>query len=86
VRTVSTTVHIADEKAGTAEFAATATGDATGVRCALAKAGHTLVFKHCAAKRRYARLKRRRYTFEVRAVGPGGTDETPAKKTFTIKR
>jgi hypothetical protein len=30
------------------------------------------------------KLKPGKYTFKVRAVGPGGTDPSPAKKKFTI--
>lgn len=33
---------------------------------------------------RYARLRRGRYVFEVRAVNPGGEDATRAKRRFRI--
>jgi hypothetical protein len=74
-----------------ARFSFEAIGTATGFQCRLkrpvkrrhkAKAAH---FKACKSPKAYKRLKHGRYLFAVRAVGPGGTDPTPAKKKFRIR-
>jgi hypothetical protein len=42
-------------------------------------------FKKCGSPKTYKNLKRGKYTFEVRGVGPGGRDPSPAKARFSIK-
>jgi hypothetical protein len=77
-----------------ATFTFTATGDSTSLQCALV---HVPKAKHgkkprlpapsygtCTSPKTYADLKRGTYVFDVRAVGPGGTDATPASDRFTI--
>jgi hypothetical protein len=60
---------------------------ATNFQCKLNRKGHKAKpFKRCSSPKKYKHLKRGRYTFKVRAVGPGGKDATPAKKSFRIKR
>jgi hypothetical protein len=77
-------------KSGTAafEFDATGTGTASGFWCELrrAKTRKTTGLRDCGSPKTYNHLKPGRYTFEVRAIGPGGTDPTPAKTSFRIKR
>ena len=68
-----------------ASFKFTALGVAKGFQCGLAKAHKKPKFKACHSPKKYKHLKSGRYTFEVRAVGSGGTDPTPAKKNFKIK-
>jgi hypothetical protein len=55
-----------------------------GFRCALKKAKKKAAFTSCPSHKKYAHLAPGRYTFEVAAVGPGGADPSPAKKTFRI--
>lgn len=70
-----------------ATFKFTAGGQATGFQCQLKRKHHkTPKFKECRSPKVYKHLKRGRYTFKVRAVGAGGTDQTPAKKSFKIKK
>jgi hypothetical protein len=70
----------------TFEFKATG-GEATSFQCKLKRKGHKAKgFKRCSSPKTYKHLKRGKYSFEVRAVGPGGKDRTPAKKSFRIKR
>jgi hypothetical protein len=73
-------------RAGTAAFRFRAAGVSTGFVCRLAKAGKKATFKSCSSHKSYSNLKRGRYTFEAAAVGLGGPDPTPAKKSFTITR
>jgi hypothetical protein len=70
--------------ASTATFRFKAVGFSTGFQCELKKAGAKAKFKSCPAHKTYSNLKPGSYTFEVAAVGPGGADPTPAKKSFTI--
>jgi len=67
-----------------ATFKFTSLGVAKGFQCEL-KSGNKGSFKACRSPKTYENLKPGKYTFEVRAVGKGGTDPTPAKKSFTIK-
>jgi len=69
-----------------AKFTFNARGEATGFQCRLGRAAHfkLATFRDCSSPKTYARLKRGRYLFRVRAVGPGGPDPTPAKKAFRI--
>ena len=77
-----------------ASFKFTSLGIATSFQCALGKAHKKPAFKLCYSSKvytnhhsskSYTNLKPGNYTFEVRAVGKGGTDPTPAKKSFKIK-
>ena len=67
-----------------ASFKFSSLGVAKGFQCEL-KSGKKGSFKACHSPKTYKNLKPGKYTFEVRAVGSGGTDRTPAKKSFTIK-
>jgi hypothetical protein len=69
---------------GYAEFWYDPIGPHTGFQCELKKAGKKATFKPCGAHKKYTHLKPGKYTFEVAAVGLGGADPTPAKKTFTV--
>jgi hypothetical protein len=70
-----------------ASFRFRATGRATGFECRLNRQGRKAKpFRNCRSPKTYKRLKRARYTFQVRAVGPGGKDPSPARKSFRIKR
>ncbi len=68
-----------------ASFKFTSLGVAKAFQCALARAHKKPAFKACHSPKKYKSLKPGKYTFEVRAIGSGGTDPTPAKKSFTIK-
>lgn len=70
---------------GKATFKFKSVGKAEGFECALAKKGKKLKFKKCSSPKRYRKLKRGKYTFEARAVGPAGPEATPAKKNFRIR-
>ncbi|HET7121345.1 MAG TPA: hypothetical protein VFI17_08870 [Solirubrobacterales bacterium] len=69
---------------GFAKFTFGATGTATGFQCALAKKGKKLTYKSCKSPKAYKHLKAGKYTFKVRAVGPGGTDSSPVTQKFRI--
>jgi hypothetical protein len=71
-----------------AKFKFKATGaTATSFQCKLKRKRHKATgWKRCSSPKTYRHLKRGRYTFKVRAIGPGGKDKTPAKKSFRIKR
>jgi hypothetical protein len=56
----------------------------TGFQCALKKTGKKAAFTSCPSHKKYAHLRPGSYTFEVAAIGPGGADRSPAKKTFTV--
>lgn len=73
-----------DSKHGAARFKFKAVGQASGFQCALVKKHKTPRFKPCTSPKSYKKLKPGKYTFKVRAVGPGGTDSTPATKNFVI--
>jgi Divergent InlB B-repeat domain len=71
---------------GKVSFSFTGSGDATGFECALKKpkkrskvAAKPARFKSCSSPKSY-KLRPGKSKFQVRAVGPGGTDPTPAKK------
>ena len=68
-----------------ASFKFTATGTAKGFQCELKRAHKKAAFKSCHSPKTYKHLKPGKYTFEVRAVGSGGPDPTPAKKSFKIR-
>jgi hypothetical protein len=69
-----------------AKFKFKAKGTATGFECKLRGKGHKKGFRSCDSPKKYKHLKKGKYTFKVRAVGPGGKDPSPAKKRFKIKR
>jgi hypothetical protein len=68
-----------------ASFKFTSLGVAKSFQCALGKAHKKGAFRSCRSRKKYKSLKPGEYTFEVRAVGSGGLDPTPARKSFTIK-
>lgn len=74
-----------DSAKGKATFKFKAEGSATGFKCALAKKGKKLKYKSCRSPKTYKELKEGKYTFAVKAIGAGGSDETPAKRNFQIK-
>jgi hypothetical protein len=76
--TISSTKH-------EASFKFKAVGVATGFQCELKRGHKKAAFKSCHSPKRYKNLQPGKYTFEVRAVGSGGFDTTPAKKSFRIK-
>jgi hypothetical protein len=78
-----TSAHI-DAHSGTARFAFSSTGTATGFQCSLVRAGRAAQFAKCASPKTYQHLAPAGYAFKVRAVGPGGADPPPAEKTFRI--
>jgi hypothetical protein len=74
-----------------ARFGFKATGVATGFRCALvrlpSRAGAKIPsprYSRCASTKTFTGLKPGAYVVYVRAVGPGGTDSSPARHTFKI--
>jgi hypothetical protein len=70
-----------------AKFEFQARGTASGFECQLERRrGKRKAFRNCSSPKTYRHLKKGRYTFKVRAVGPGGTDPSPAKKAFKIRR
>jgi hypothetical protein len=68
-----------------ATFKFKATGKATGFQCQLGRRGHRPRFMKCSSPKAYRGLKPGKYTFKVRATGPGGKDPSPAKKKFVIE-
>ena len=68
-----------------ASFKFTSLGVAKSFQCGLGKAHKKAAFKTCHSRKTYKNLKSGKYTFEVRAIGSGRPDPTPAKKSFTIK-
>jgi hypothetical protein len=76
-----------NSRAGTAKFKFEASGQKTGFRCALlSKKRRKPRFRGCFSPKTYKKLEAGKYAFEVRAVGPGGPDPTPAKRKFKIER
>lgn len=71
-------------KTHSASFRFTATGVAVGYQCALRRGSHVAAFRLCGLAVAYSKLAPGHYTFEVRAMGPGGTDKTPAKRAFAV--
>jgi DNA-binding beta-propeller fold protein YncE len=70
-----------------ASFRFAAVGEATRFQCELRphRRHARARFRPCASPRTYRRLRPGAYTFAVRAIGPGGLDRTPAKRTFRIR-
>ncbi len=74
------------KRRATFKFKAKGRGEATGFQCRLKRKHHTAKkFQKCRSPKTYKHLKRGKYTFKVRAVGPAGKDPSPAKKRFKIK-
>lgn len=69
---------------GRATFHFTATGESTRFQCSLRPRPKPPVFSNCRSPRSYRGLASGRYLFAVRAIGPGGTDPTPAKHALRI--
>jgi hypothetical protein len=73
-----------------ATFSFKALGAASGFQCALVrrkKSHHhraQVRFSNCTTPRTYKHLKPARYKFEVRSLGLGGPDPTPARTSFRI--
>jgi hypothetical protein len=78
---VATSIHGAKR---TATFTFSRTGEATGYQCAITRLGATVRYHSCGSPVTYRNLAKGHYRFRVRAVGPGGTDLTPASRRFTI--
>jgi hypothetical protein len=86
-----------DKSKGTATFTFSGTGTVSGYKCELVrpapkgakkakgKKPAKSTFTACKSPKTYKHLKPGKYTFKVEATGPGGTDLTPATRTFTIK-
>ena len=72
-------------KKGSAKFTFNSTGSSTGFQCSLVKKGKSVKFSDCDSPKTYKNLKDGKYSFQVRAVGAGGPDPTPAKTGFTLK-
>jgi hypothetical protein len=64
-----------------------AIGTASSFQCKLrrARAHKKAKFRPCRSPKTYKHLRAGRYTFSVRAIGPGGRDLSPAKAKFKIK-
>ena len=70
----------------TFRFKAKGNGTASGFQCQLKRQGKKPKdFKKCSSPKTYKNLKPSKYTFKVRAKGPGGKDQSPAKREFKIK-
>jgi hypothetical protein len=67
-----------------ATFRFKAIGIATGFQCQLKRGNLSARFRNCSSPKTYVNLKLGRYIFKVRAIGPGGTDPTPATMRFRI--
>ena len=67
-----------------ATFAFHGSGKVTRFECKLRKGHHAASYKRCSSPKTYTHLSKGRYTFSVRAVGPGGKDATPATRRFKI--
>lgn len=84
-----------DKSKGTATFTFGGIGTVSGFRCELVRPAPTGAkkakgkrakprFTACRSPQTYKHLGPGRYTFEVAATGPGGTDATPVKRGFAI--
>jgi Divergent InlB B-repeat domain len=67
-----------------ATFTFKAIGKGSGFQCELKRQHKRATFTKCASPKMYQHLNRGSYTFEVRTVGPGGRDPSPAHKSFRI--
>jgi hypothetical protein len=66
----------------TATFEFRGIGTTSRFQCKLRKGNHAAVYKSCSSPKTYQQLTHGKYTFFVRAIGPGGTDASPAKYHF----
>ncbi len=73
-----------NSRAGLATFAFTANGEHNGFQCQLKQLHKAAKFTSCRSPRTYQHLRFGKYTFAVRAIGPGGSDLTPAKRKFKV--
>lgn len=80
----SITRAVIDARQGRATFHFQATGNPTRFQCSLRPRPKPPVFGNCRSPRSYRGLGSGRYLFAVRAIGPGGTDPTPAKHALRI--
>jgi hypothetical protein len=83
--------HTIQPRRGEATFSFRARGDATGFQCALVRiprgkqhAPPSRRYARCKTPKTYAHLAAGSYIFYVRAIGPGGSDTTPARHRFVI--
>jgi hypothetical protein len=94
-RPAAPNTHIVSEqissKDHTARFHFEATGESTGFQCALVRKPSRKGTKtprpeyvSCGSPKTFKHLKAGKFELYVRAVGPGGTDETPATYKFKI--
>ena len=67
-----------------ATFAFAGVGATSGFQCRLKKAHRAAAYRSCSSPKTYRRLTAGRYALSVRAIGPGGTDQTPATYRFRI--
>ena len=74
------------QKRKKATFKFKARGQATGFQCKLRGKGQSHGYRGCDSPKKYKHLKSGKYTFKVRAVGPGGKDPSPAKDRFKIRK
>jgi hypothetical protein len=74
------------QKRRKATFQFKSVGTATGFQCQLEGKGQSHGYRSCDSPKTYKHLKPGRYTFKVRAVGPGGKDSSPAKERFKIRK
>jgi hypothetical protein len=79
----SSTINPSTNRASFA-FKAVPAASATSFQCALKKGTQSAPFKPCSSPKTYTGLANGSYTFLVRAVGPSGTDATPARKSFSV--
>jgi hypothetical protein len=79
-----------DSAGARATFRFRAGGDSSGFQCALARvtAGARTpppAYARCSSPATFTHLQPASYVFDVRAIGPGGTDPTPAGYRFAIR-
>ena len=79
-----------DSAGARATFRFRAGGDSSGFQCALARvtAGARTpppAYARCSSPATFTHLQPTSYVFDVRAIGPGGTDPTPAGYRFAIR-
>lgn len=65
-----------------AKFKFSSPDPVTGYECSL----DGKAFKPCSSPRKYKRLKRKKHTFEVRAVNASGADPTPATYKWKVRK
>jgi hypothetical protein len=75
-----------DPSGRSATFGFTAIGTAGHFQCRLRRPHGEAKFGSCSSPKTYRHLKPGRYVFSVRAIGPGGSDPTPATRRFRMGR